>query len=382
MAGVRLDRVTKQFGKVTALDSFSLDIVDGEFMVFVGPSGCGKTTALRIIAGLEESSSGSVTIGDRVVDDIPAKDRDIAMVFQSYALYPHMTVYQNMAFGLRIRLLKSWWWQLTHAAEAKQRRQEIDRRVKEAAELLGIENLLQRRPRELSGGQRQRVALGRAIVREPKVFLMDEPLSNLDAKLRVQTRAELIRLHRRLGITTIYVTHDQTEAMTMGDRIAVLKDGVLQQVATPDELYQRPDNAFVATFIGSPAMNLVDTNVDRGRARLGGAEFPVPADVPGGKILLGIRPEEFRAVGPGVELRPLVDVVEPLGPTKTVVLNLEGENLMASLDADVQLVEGEPISVWVKPQSVHFFDAESGEAIRYTAGDAVAVSKEDTSGTA
>ncbi|MBA3725663.1 MAG: sn-glycerol-3-phosphate ABC transporter ATP-binding protein UgpC [Armatimonadetes bacterium] len=381
MAGVRLDRVTKQFGKVTALDSFSLDVVDGEFMVFVGPSGCGKTTALRIIAGLEESTSGSVTIGGRVVDDIPAKDRDIAMVFQSYALYPHMTVYQNMAFGLRIRLLKSWWWQLTHGAEAKQRKQEIDRRVKEAADLLGIDNLLQRRPRELSGGQRQRVALGRAIVREPKVFLMDEPLSNLDAKLRVQTRAELIRLHRRLGITTIYVTHDQTEAMTMGDRIAVLKDGLLQQVATPDELYRRPDNTFVASFIGSPAMNLIETQTDGGMAKLGDSEFPVPSDAASSKIVLGIRPEEFRPDGPGVELRPVVDVVEPLGATKTVVLNLKGQNLVASLDADVELIEGEPLSLWVKPQSVHFFDVASGEAIRYNAGDAVAVPKEGSSGT-
>jgi multiple sugar transport system ATP-binding protein len=367
MAGVRLSGVSKLFGKVRALDSFSLDIADGEFMVFVGPSGCGKTTALRIIAGLEEASSGSITIGDRVVDDVPAKDRDIAMVFQSYALYPHMTVAQNMSFGLRIRMLKSFWWQITHRSEARRLRTQIDERVRETAQMLGIEDLLGRRPRELSGGQRQRVALGRAIVREPKVFLMDEPLSNLDAKLRVQTRAELIRLHRRLGITTIYVTHDQTEAMTMGDRIAVLRDGVLQQVASPDELYKKPANTFVASFIGSPPMNLLTLPVERGNASLGGASIPVP--IHSGKIVLGIRPEEFRTSAEGIELRPTVDVVEPLGATKSVMLTIDGNSLTASLDADVQVEEGKSISLWIRPNSIHYFDADSGNAIRQTSGD-------------
>jgi multiple sugar transport system ATP-binding protein len=367
MAGVRLSGVSKLFGKVRALDSFSLDIADGEFMVFVGPSGCGKTTALRIIAGLEEASSGSITIGDRVVDDVPAKDRDIAMVFQSYALYPHMTVAQNMSFGLRIRMLKSFWWQITHRSEARRLRTQIDERVRETAQMLGIEDLLGRRPRELSGGQRQRVALGRAIVREPKVFLMDEPLSNLDAKLRVQTRAELIRLHRRLGITTIYVTHDQTEAMTMGDRIAVLRDGVLQQVASPDELYKKPANTFVASFIGSPPMNLLTLPVERGNASLGGASIPVPIN--SGKIVLGIRPEEFRTSAEGIELRPTVDVVEPLGATKSVMLTIDGNSLTASLDADVQVEEGKSVSLWIRPNSIHYFDADSGNAIRQTSGD-------------
>lgn len=367
MAGVRLSGVSKLFGKVRALDSFSLDIADGEFMVFVGPSGCGKTTALRIIAGLEEATSGSVTIGDRVVDDVPAKDRDIAMVFQSYALYPHMTVAQNMSFGLRIRLLKSFWWQITHRSEARRLRTQIDERVRETAQMLGIEDLLGRRPRELSGGQRQRVALGRAIVREPKVFLMDEPLSNLDAKLRVQTRAELIRLHRRLGITTIYVTHDQTEAMTMGDRIAVLRDGVLQQVASPDELYKKPANTFVASFIGSPPMNLITVPVADGNASLGGASIPVP--IRSGKIVLGIRPEEFRTSAEGIELRPTVDVVEPLGATKSVMLTVDGNSLTASLDADVQVEEGKSVSLWIRPNSIHYFDAASGNAIRQASGD-------------
>src|SRR5512138_944669 len=250
MAGVVYEHVTKQFGEVKAVNDLTLDIQDKEFLVLVGPSGCGKTTALRLLAGLEEISAGTIFIGDRVVNDVAPKDRDIAMVFQSYALYPHMSVYDNMAFGLRLR---------------KTPKAQIDRRVKEAAGLLGIGELLQRKPKQLSGGQRQRVALGRAIVREPKVFLMDEPLSNLDAKLRVQTRAELIKLHRRLGITTIYVTHDQVEAMTMGDRIAVMNAGIVQQVDTPLNLYNHPANQFVAGFIGSPAMNFFEATVGGSR---------------------------------------------------------------------------------------------------------------------
>src|SRR5215217_4535162 len=246
MAGVTLDHVSKIFGEVKAVNDLTIQIHDKEFLVLVGPSGCGKSTALRLIAGLEEATAGDIYIGDRRVNDVAPKDRDIAMVFQSYALYPHMTVYDNLAFGLKLR---------------RTPKSEIDRRVKEAAEILGLGNLLARKPKQLSGGQRQRVALGRAIVREPQVFLMDEPLSNLDAKLRVQTRAELIKLHQRLQTTVIYVTHDQVEAMTMGSRIAVMRDGILQQLDTPQSLYDRPANTFVAGFIGSPSMNFFDAKV-------------------------------------------------------------------------------------------------------------------------
>jgi len=252
-----LKDLTKKFGTVTAVDKVNLEVRDKEFLVLVGPSGCGKTTALRCVAGLEEVSSGQVQIGDRVVNDVMPKDRDIAMVFQNYALYPHMNVYDNMAFGLRLRMLPPWYKGLFQMSEVRQTKGSIDRRVKDTAEMLGLTHLLKRRPKELSGGQRQRVALGRAIVREPAAFLMDEPLSNLDAKLRVQTRAELIKLHVRLGITTIYVTHDQVEAMTMGDRIAVMKDGLVQQCDRPLEIYNHPANLFVAGFIGSPEMNLL-----------------------------------------------------------------------------------------------------------------------------
>ena len=252
MATVTFDGVWKKFGEVVAVNDLNLKIDDGEFMVLVGPSGCGKTTSLRMIAGLEEITEGTLSIGDRVVNHVAPKDRDIAMVFQSYALYPHMTVRDNMAFGLKLR---------------KTPKDEIERRVNEAAAMLSCENLLDRKPRELSGGQRQRVALGRAIVREPAVFLMDEPLSNLDAKLRVQTRAEIARLHQRLGTTTVYVTHDQVEAMTMGERIAVMSEARLQQVGSPQELYDHPDNRFVAGFIGSPSMNFLEVDVTRDRRR-------------------------------------------------------------------------------------------------------------------
>ena len=247
MASVTLEHVTKRFGEVTAVRDVNIEVKDKEFLVLVGPSGCGKSTTLRMIAGLEEISEGAVYIGDRLVNDVAPKDRDIAMVFQSYALYPHMSVYDNLAFGLKLR---------------RTPKKEIDRRVQDAAELLGLADLLQRKPKQLSGGQRQRVALGRAIVREPKVFLMDEPLSNLDAKLRVQMRAELIRLHQRLQTTVIYVTHDQVEAMTMGSRIAVLRDGVLQQIDSPQVLYDHPKNMFVAGFIGSPSMNFIDAKLE------------------------------------------------------------------------------------------------------------------------
>ncbi|MDQ3937503.1 MAG: sn-glycerol-3-phosphate ABC transporter ATP-binding protein UgpC, partial [Chloroflexota bacterium] len=249
MATVTFDHVWKRYGEVVAVSDFNLEIQDEEFLVLVGPSGCGKTTALRMIAGLEEISEGTLRIGDRVVNDLAPKDRDVAMVFQSYALYPHMSVRDNLAFGLKLR---------------KVPKQEIDRRVQEAARIIELTNLLDRKPKQLSGGQRQRVALGRAIVREPAVFLMDEPLSNLDAKLRVQTRAEIARLHQRLGTTTVYVTHDQVEAMTMGDRIAVMRDGLLQQVGSPQDLYDNPSNVFVAGFIGSPAMNFATTRSGEG----------------------------------------------------------------------------------------------------------------------
>ena len=256
MAGVVLKDLTKMFGKVTAVNSINLEIRDSEFMVLVGPSGCGKTTALRMIAGLEEATSGEIRIGERLVNDVSPKDRDIAMVFQNYALYPHMSVYDNMSFGLRLKRTSSGGvWPFN--SRPTYTRDEIDKRVQETGEMLGLKPLLLRKPKELSGGQRQRVALGRAIVREPKVFLMDEPLSNLDAKLRVQTRADLIKLHHKLGITTVYVTHDQVEAMTMGDRITVMSNGLIQQVGAPLELYKRPANLFVAGFIGSPSMNFI-----------------------------------------------------------------------------------------------------------------------------
>ncbi|HHW15219.1 MAG TPA: sn-glycerol-3-phosphate ABC transporter ATP-binding protein UgpC, partial [Firmicutes bacterium] len=265
MASVTLKGVSKRFGNVTAVDNVNLEIADREFVVLVGPSGCGKTTTLRMVAGLEEITEGEIYIGERLVNDVAPKDRDIAMVFQNYALYPHMNVYDNMAFALKIR---------------KVRRDEIDRRVRAAAQLLGIENLLDRKPKALSGGQRQRVALGRAIVREPKVFLMDEPLSNLDAKLRVQMRSELSKLHNRLQTTVIYVTHDQTEAMTMGDRIVVMKDGKVQQVGTPLDIYEHPANVFVAGFIGSPAMNFFQVRLDEANGQLfadfGSFRLPLP----------------------------------------------------------------------------------------------------------
>src|SRR3954447_6421481 len=285
MATVTFESVSKKFGDFVAVDDLDLAIADGEFMVLVGPSGCGKTTSLRMIAGLEEVSDGSLKIGDRVVNDVAPKDRDIAMVFQSYALYPHMSVYDNMAFGLKLR---------------KVPKAQIDERVKDAARILGLENL-QKKPRELSGGQRQRVALRRAIVREPAVFLMDEPLSNLDAKLRVQTRAEIARLHQRLGTTTVYVTHDQVEAMTMGTRIAVMDKGVLQQVGTPQELYDNPAKQFVAGFIGSPAMNFAKVPSDQNVTELhsGGFHFPLPPQykealaAAGATVITGFRPEHL-----------------------------------------------------------------------------------------
>ncbi len=367
MAQVILKNLTKTFKNVVAVNDVSLDIQDKEFMVLVGPSGCGKTTCLRMIAGLEEATSGEIYIGDKLVNDVSPKDRDIAMVFQNYALYPHMSVYDNMAFGLKLR---------------KVPRIEIEKRVSETAELLGLSELLNRKPKQLSGGQRQRVALGRAIVREPKVFLMDEPLSNLDAKLRVQTRAELIKLHRRLGITTIYVTHDQVEAMTMGDRICVLKDGVIQQVDTPLGLYNQPANTFVAGFIGTPSMNFLDAKIvngSEGYAIEGGCfKVKVPADKAellknyvGKEAIFGIRPEHIfdKSLANLVEATPentvkaVVDVVEPMGPIVTVYLTCGSHSLVATIDAKTRAKEGDEIELVFDMAKTHVFDKDTEKAV-------------------
>ena len=365
MATVTFDHVTKRYGAVAAVNDFSLEIQDGEFMVLVGPSGCGKTTSLRMIAGLEEITEGTLRIGDRVVNDVAAKDRDIAMVFQSYALYPHMSVRDNMAFGLKLRKLP---------------KPEIEKRVNDAAGVLGLEKLLDRKPKELSGGQRQRVALGRAIVREPAVFLMDEPLSNLDAKLRVQTRAEIARLHQRMGTTFVYVTHDQVEAMTMGTRIAVMADGLLQQVGSPQELYDRPRNRFVAGFIGSPAMNFASLEIADGRMKGSGFDFPVPTrfkDAVGSgarKITAGFRPEHFELGGQdeGLVVRAKADVVEYLGNEELLHVTVAGHDadVIALVDASNNVHSGDVLDLRIPAEKLHLFDAESGVAL--TAGIAAA----------
>jgi multiple sugar transport system ATP-binding protein len=364
VAEVVLESIYKRFGNVTAVKDFSLTIADEEFMVFVGPSGCGKTTTLRMIAGLEEISDGVLKIGDRVVNDVPPKDRDIAMVFQNYALYPHMNVHQNMSFGLRLR---------------KTPKDEIERRVKDAADILQIGHLLERRPRELSGGQRQRVALGRAIVREPKVFLMDEPLSNLDAKLRVEMRASISKLHRRLGVTTIYVTHDQVEAMTMGTRIVVMKDGVIQQVDSPINLYDRPVNKFVGGFIGSPAMNFMVGHVDGGHLKSENFDI-VPTDElaqklqghTGQKVYVGIRPENFGLKGyTSIEekdnvVRARVEVVEPLGAETHIIASVgDDQNVVARVDPHAPVKAGDQIELLVDTNFLHAFDLENEDNLRY-----------------
>jgi multiple sugar transport system ATP-binding protein len=364
VAEVILRGVTKRYGQVLALHQLDLHVNDGEFVVLVGPSGCGKTTALRLIAGLEESSEGHIYIGEKDVTHVAPKDRDVAMVFQSYALYPHMSVYDNMAFGLRMRMMKSLWWQWLHPQDTRRIRNEIEKRVINASEVLGLQNLLKRRPNQLSGGQRQRVALGRAIVRKPKAFLMDEPLSNLDAKLRVQTRAELIRLHRQLGITTLYVTHDQTEAMTMGQRIAVLKDGVLQQYATPETLYNQPSNAFVASFIGTPPMNLLSANIQNNQAVVAGNHITLSHNhIEQQNATIGIRPEAFRTHKTGTKICSSVDVIEPLGPNKLIYLKIGDQNAIASLPADFPVHENELLELWVRPEDVYVFDTVTGKTI-------------------
>ena len=342
MAAVTFTNVSKRYESVSVIESLNLEVRDEELMVLVGPSGCGKSTALRMIAGLEEISSGTISIGDRVVNTLAPRDRDIAMVFQSYALYPHMTVRENLAFGLKMRKVAS---------------DEIDRRVADAAEILGIAHVLDRKPKELSGGQRQRVAVGRAIVRQPAVFLFDEPLSNLDAKLRVQTRGEITRLQQSLGTTSVYVTHDQVEAMTMGHRITVMRDGKIQQVGTPREVYEHPANAFVAQFIGTPPMNLVHATVEDGSLRAPSFSIPLRASVANGtRVLAGIRPEDLTR---GDGIHATVDVVEPVGHESIVYATAGSEKLVAIFEPREAPRAGETIALGVAPERVHLFD-ESG----------------------
>lgn len=351
MASVGIREVRKAFGSTNVLHGVSVDIRDGEFVILVGPSGCGKSTLLRMIAGLENISGGEIRISDRVVNDVPPKERDIAMVFQNYALYPHLTVRENMAFSMRIR---------------KAPAAEIDQRVAKAAQILGLAPLLDRYPRQLSGGQRQRVAMGRAIVRDPQVFLFDEPLSNLDAKLRVAMRTEIKELHQRLKTTTIYVTHDQIEAMTMADRIVVMHDGIVEQIGAPLELYDRPDNLFVAGFIGSPAMNFVPGKVRSNGSLVfvsdGGLTVPLtsaPASAEGRPLILGIRPEHFDLAPNGIAAE--VVVVEPTGSETMLAVRAGGQDLTAVLRDRVRERPGETVTL--RPNCVHFFDAETGRRL-------------------
>jgi multiple sugar transport system ATP-binding protein len=378
LAGVTFKSISKVFGKdVRAVDELNLEIRDKEFMVLVGPSGCGKTTALRMVAGLEEATGGDILIGETRVNDTPPKDRDIAMVFQNYALYPHMNVYDNIAFGLRLRELKGFLWQMANFGEAKKVRADIDSRVQDVAKMLDIDKYLHRRPKELSGGQRQRVALARAIVRKPKVFLMDEPLSNLDAKLRIQTRAELIRLHRTLGITTIYVTHDQVEAMTMGQRIAIMRDGKLQQCDQPEVVYKLPANKFVAGFIGSPPMNFLDAKIVDGMLDAGDFKVPLSEGHParkmeGKSVTMGIRPEcildksldTHIAPTPANTITATVDVLEPLGPEYVAYLKIGSHNFIATIDNNTKIEEGQTAEFILNLDEIHVFDNETEEAIR------------------
>jgi len=391
MADIVLDQVSKVYSDgYTAVKNLNLEIADGEFMILVGPSGCGKSTALNMIAGLEDISSGELRIGGEVVNKKAPRDRDIAMVFQSYALYPHMTVRDNIAFPLKL---------------AKMPAEEVNRKVGEAAEILDLQNHLERKPANLSGGQRQRVAMGRAIVRSPKAFLMDEPLSNLDAKLRVQMRAEVARIQHRLNTTTVYVTHDQTEAMTLGDRVAIMLHGVLQQVASPMELYNSPKNLFVAGFIGSPGMNFLPATIDGDTAKLPMVDVKLPQDVrervgriePGRKLIAGVRPEDFEDAsmvpaevrGRGTSFKTKYDLVEAMGAEYYVHFSAGhggmesshveelladqggiaettdegGAVVVARLDSEAQVKVGAPTEVWVDATKLHFFDAESGESL-------------------
>ncbi len=366
MASVTFEHVTKIYGNVIAVNDLNLQIADQEFLVFVGPSGCGKTTSLRMLAGLEDITKGKIYIGERVVNDVAPKDRDIAMVFQSYALYPHMDVTKNMSFALKLR---------------KTQNKEISERVQQAAQVLGIEQLLNRKPRQLSGGQRQRVAVGRAIVREPQVFLFDEPLSNLDAKLRVQTRAEIIKLHKQLGATFIYVTHDQTEAMTMGTRIAVMKEGVLQQVDSPQTLYDRPGNQFVAGFIGSPSMNFFDMQLNSSEGELYAQSETLRLRIPldrhtalkdyiGQGIVVGVRPEDIYDadfVAPGIKAATLeaqVDVMELMGNEIFLYLLSGPHSFIARVDPRSRARVGNRVMLTINLDKLHFFDKTTERAIR------------------
>jgi len=390
MADIALQNVTKEFpGGTFALDDLSLDVPDGEFLILVGPSGCGKTTALRLIAGLEKPTSGQIRIGERLVNGVSPRDRDIAMVFQNYALYPHMTVYRNLAFGLK---------------ERRTPKREIDRRVREISTVLSLDELLKRRPAQLSGGQRQRVAMGRALVREPKVFLLDEPLSNLDAKLRVQMRAELKRLHQKLGITTVYVTHDQVEAMTLADRIVVMSAGKALQIGPPQEVFRRPANIFVAGFIGSPAMNLIRGRASGGQVSAGELSFRRDG-VPDGDVVVGLRPESLtplhgdhrsgpadrpsgpgdRPSGPGglPSLELDVDLVEPLGESALVHGTVAGTVVRSGAEEEKEILvgassrapvtaiftaadqpkSGERVRIGIEPGRIYLFDSQTGQAI-------------------
>ncbi|WP_335872054.1 ABC transporter ATP-binding protein [Bacillus sp. 2205SS5-2] len=365
MAELKLENIYKIYdNEVTAVTDFNLHIKDKEFIVFVGPSGCGKSTTLRMIAGLEEISQGDFYIGDKRVNDTAPKDRDIAMVFQNYALYPHMSVYDNMAFGLKLR---------------KFDKAEIERRVKEAAKILGLEPLLDRKPKALSGGQRQRVALGRAIVRDAKVFLMDEPLSNLDAKLRVQMRAEIAKLHQRLQTTTIYVTHDQTEAMTMATRIVIMKDGVIQQVGSPKEVYDKPDNVFVGGFIGSPAMNFFSGKLEEGIFKIDNKSIEIPEGkmkvlreqgYVGKEIILGVRPEDmhdepvFIDSSRGSTISTKIEVAELTGAEMMLYSALGGQEFVARVDSRTIIQAGETVDLAFDMNKCHFFDTDSELRIR------------------
>jgi len=361
MAEVTIKNFIKRYGDVVAVSMLSLEIKDKEFVVLCGPSGCGKSTTLRMIAGLEDITSGELYIGDKLVNSIAPKDRDIAMVFQNYALYPHMTVYQNMAFGLKLKRVPQ---------------KEIQQRVEAAAKIVGLDPYLKRKPGTLSGGQRQRVALGRAIVRNPRVFLFDEPLSNLDAKLRVQMRMEISRLQRKLGVTTIYVTHDQTEAMTMADRIAVMKDGVLQQFDTPMNMYNHPSNLFVAGFIGSPAMNLIHGNLDDASVFTDATqEFRIqlnsflPSAMLPGPLVIGIRPENIHGDN-GLNISsysPFIitaDAVEPMGSDSFLYFKIGQNNLVARLRPETAPLTGQSTTLFLDRNKLHFFHSESGERVK------------------
>ncbi len=350
MASLSLSGIRKSFGRTAVIKGVDLDVADEEFVVFVGPSGCGKSTLLRLIAGLEDADAGEIRIGGNVVNRMPPKDRNIAMVFQNYALYPHMTVARNMGFGLRAAKLPA---------------PEIDRRVNEAAALLGLEALLQRRPGELSGGQRQRVAMGRAIVRNPQVFLFDEPLSNLDAQLRNQVRTEIKALHQRVRTTSIYVTHDQMEAMTLADRIVLLRDGVIEQVGTPMELFSRPVNRFVAGFIGSPAMNILPAHLEGGEIVLPFFRLPCPALLRApadGRIEVGIRPEDVRQGAAGFAAEMIV--VEPMGSESLVMARAAGADMQLRLAGRVPPRPGEKLDLTIDPGDLHIFDAATGLSLR------------------